>query len=144
MNDVKVDSNDIEEMYIKYYTPLKRYCMKLVSYNSRYTVIAEDCVQEAFYRAVCHAEDFASSQNQYGWLAACCSHYMLSYIRKAKRREEIIGQHRTNELVRWQMNFLSDAIADFAGLLAVNQEICKQQMAKKALPTLPTNCAVLP
>ena len=41
MNDVKVDSNDIEEMYIKYYTPLKRYCMKLVSYNSRYTVIAE-------------------------------------------------------------------------------------------------------
>lgn len=31
MNDVKVDSNDIEEMYIKYYTPLKRYCMKLVS-----------------------------------------------------------------------------------------------------------------
>ena len=47
MNDVKVDSNDIEEMYIKYYTPLKRYCMKLVSYNSRYTVIAEDCVQEA-------------------------------------------------------------------------------------------------
>ena len=66
MNDVKVDSNDIEEMYIKYYTPLKRYCMKLVSYNSRYTVIAEDCVQEAFYRAVCHAEDFASSQNQYG------------------------------------------------------------------------------
>lgn len=92
MNDVKVDSNDIEEMYIKYYTPLKRYCMKLVSYNSRYTVIAEDCVQEAFYRAVCHAEDFASSQNQYGWLAACCSHYMLSYIRKAKRREEIIGK----------------------------------------------------
>ena len=55
-----------------------------------------------------------------------------------------LGQHRTNELVRWQMNFLSDAIADFAGLLAVNQEICKQQMAKKALPTLPTNCAVLP
>lgn len=92
MNDVKVDSNDIEKMYIKYYTPLKRYCMKLVSYNSRYTVIAEDCVQEAFYRAVCHAEDFASSQNQYGWLAACCSHYMLSYIRKAKRREEIIGK----------------------------------------------------
>ena len=55
-----------------------------------------------------------------------------------------LRQHRTNELVRWQMNFLSDAIADFAGLLAVNQEICKQQMAKKALPTLPTNCAVLP
>ena len=50
MSDVKIDSNNIEEMYIKYYTPLKRYCIKLVSYNSRYTAIAEDCVQEAFYR----------------------------------------------------------------------------------------------
>ena len=31
MSDVKIDSNNIEEMYIKYYTPLKRYCIKLVS-----------------------------------------------------------------------------------------------------------------
>ena len=61
-----------------------------------------------------------------------------------RRKLHFLRQHRTNELVRWQMNFLSDAIADFAGLLAVNQEICKQQMAKKALPTLPTNCAALP
>ena len=92
MSDVKIDSNNIEEMYIKYYTPLKRYCIKLVSYNSRYTAIAEDCVQEAFYRAVCQAEDFASSPNQYGWLATCCSHYMLSHIRQVKKREEIIGK----------------------------------------------------
>lgn len=28
MSDVKIDSNNIEEMYIKYYTPLKRYCIK--------------------------------------------------------------------------------------------------------------------
>ena len=54
MSDVKIDSNYIEEMYIKYYTPLKRYCIKLVSYNSRYTAIAEDCVQEAFYLSLIH------------------------------------------------------------------------------------------
>lgn len=92
MNDVKVSSNSIEEMYSKYYTSLKRYCIKLVSYNPRYTAIAEDCVQEAFYRAVCHAEEFASSPNQYGWLATCCSHYMLSHIRKIKKREETMGK----------------------------------------------------
>ena len=92
MNDVTVDSSSIEEMYTKYYTSLKRYCIKLVSYDPRYAAIAEDCVQEAFYRAVCHAEDFASSPNQYGWLATCCLHYMLSHIRQAKKREEIIGK----------------------------------------------------
>ena len=53
-------------------------------------------------------------------------------------------QYRTNELVRRRMNFSSDAMADFEGLLEVNRKICKQQMAEKASPTLPTNCAVLP
>ena len=42
------------------------------------------------------------------------------------------------------MNFSSDAMADFEGLLEVNRKICKQQMAEKASPTLPTNCAVVP
>ena len=41
------------------------------------------------------------------------------------------------------MNFSSDAMADFEGLLEVNRKICQQQMAEKASPTLPTNCAVV-
>ena len=53
-------------------------------------------------------------------------------------------QYRTNELVRWRMHFLSDAIAEIEGLLEVNRDFCKKQMAEKASPTLPTNCAVLP
>ena len=56
----------------------------------------------------------------------------------------VLGQYRTNELVRRRMNFSSDAMADFEGLLEVNRKICKQQMAEKESPTLPTNCAVLP
>lgn len=40
--------------------------------------------------------------------------------------------------------FPTDAIADSEGLLEVNRKICKQQMAEKASPTPPTNCAVLP
>ena len=35
-------------------------------------------------------------------------------------------------------------MADFEGLLEVNRKICKQQMAEKASPTLPTNCVELP
>ncbi len=54
------------------------------------------------------------------------------------------GQYRTNELVRWRMHFLSDAIAEIEGLLEVNRDFCKKQMAEKASPALPTNCAVVP
>ena len=56
----------------------------------------------------------------------------------------VLGQYRTNELVRWRMHFLSDAIAEIEGLLEVNRDFCKKQMAEKASPALPTNCAVLP
>jgi len=55
-----------------------------------------------------------------------------------------LRKYRTNELVRWRMHFLSDAIAEIEGLLDVNRDFCKKQMAEKASPALPTNCAVLP
>ena len=66
----------------------------------------------------------------------------------ARRAAELCGvalrQYRTNELVRWRMHFLSDAIAEIEGLLEVNRDFCKKQMAEKASPALPTNCAVVP
>ncbi len=37
------------------------------------------------------------------------------------------------------MDFLSDAIAEIEGLLAVNREFRKQQMAEKASPALLSN-----
>ena len=39
---------------------------------------------------------------------------------------------------------MSDAIAEIEGLLEVNRDFCKKQMAEKASPALPTNCAVVP
>ena len=42
------------------------------------------------------------------------------------------------------MDFSSDANANFEGLLDVNREICMPQMAEKASPDAPSNCAVVP
>ena len=42
------------------------------------------------------------------------------------------------------MDFSSDANANFEGLLEVNREICMPQMAEKASPDAPLNCAVAP
>jgi len=42
------------------------------------------------------------------------------------------------------MDFSSDAIAESEGLLEVNRDFCKMQMAEKASSMLPPNCAVLP
>ena len=59
-------------------------------------------------------------------------------------RALFLGQHRTNEVVGWRMDFSSDANANFEGLLAVNREICMPQMAEKTSPDAPPNCAVVP
>ncbi len=61
--------------------------------------------------------------------------------------EPLLGnlrKHRAIKVVSWRVNFSTDAIADFEGLLAVNREICKQQMSKKAPPDVPPYCAVFP
>ena len=55
-----------------------------------------------------------------------------------------LWQHRTNEVVGLRMDFSSDANANSEGLLAVNQGICMPQMAEKASPDAPPNCAVVP
>ena len=68
-------------------------------------------------------------------------YYMVVFIEGTKGT---LRQYRTNELVRWRMHFLSDAIAEIEGLLEVNRDFCKKQMAEKASPALPTNCAVVP
>ena len=38
------------------------------------------------------------------------------------------------------MNFVSDAIAEIEGLLDVNRDFCKKQMAQKACSLAPMNC----
>ena len=65
-------------------------------------------------------------------------------MQSKKRSIAFLWHHRANEVVGWRMNFLPDANANFEGLLEVNQEFCILQMAEKASPDAPPNCAVLP
>ena len=53
------------------------------------------------------------------------------YGQNKKRIEALryYRKYRAIKVISWRVNFLTDAIADFEGLLAVNREICKQQMS---------------
>ena len=64
---------------------------------------------------------------------------------------QLISISRSVEVYRAEMDrlagewiFSSDANANFEGLLAVNRGICMPQMAEKASPDAPPNCAVVP
>jgi hypothetical protein len=65
---------------------------------------------------------------------------------KQDRREAdpVLGKYRIIKVVGWRVYFSSVAPADFAGLLAVSQEICRMRMAEKVPPGVPPYCAVFP
>ena len=65
-------------------------------------------------------------------------------VAKSARTAFFFWKYRAIKVVRWRVNFPSDAPANFAGLLAVSQEICRIHMAEKAPPDVPPYCAVFP
>lgn len=90
---MKSENAFVTELFEKYHDQLKRYCMRYVRYNARYYPLVDDCIQEAFYKAVLHQNDVMQSPNPYGWLAKCCENYLKSKYRQEKRRAEIIGRN---------------------------------------------------
>ena len=66
---MKSENAFVTELFEKYHDQLKRYCMRYVRYNARYYPLVDDCIQEAFYKAVLHQNDVMQSPNPYGWLA---------------------------------------------------------------------------
>ena len=55
-----------------------------------------------------------------------------------------VGQYRTNEAVQMRMNFVQDTTAKIEGLLDVNRDFCRQQIAQNSPQISLLNCAVLP
>lgn len=51
---MKSENAFVTELFEKYHDQLKRYCMRYVRYNARYYPLVDDCIQEAFYKAVLH------------------------------------------------------------------------------------------
>ena len=68
----------LNELFINYHDALKKYCCVLIDSNNHYFITADECVQEAFVRAVKDYEKIKKSPNPFGWLALCCKNYYLS------------------------------------------------------------------
>ncbi len=61
-------------------------------------------------------------------------HGLEEYARnKYQSHRWLLRQYRTNELVRWRMHFLSDAIAEIEGyVVQIEQNLCKTGAAQAA------------
>lgn len=80
------------ELYNKYYALLKNYCISIFHYNPSLTTLAEDCVQDAFYKALIHIEDIMKTPNPYAWLAKCCKNNCYAILRKKVLVRRLLGK----------------------------------------------------
>lgn len=75
-------------LYQHYYDTIFMYCSSYVDYNGRYRVLIEDCIHEAFLKAIDKADDFAASKNPAGWLAKAAFNRFRSELRKQRYRDK--------------------------------------------------------
>ena len=71
-------------------------------------------------------------------------HAVPVHLQRVAQQRYSLRKYRAIKVVSWRVNFSPDAPADFAGLLAVSQEICRMRMAEKAPSDAPPYCAVVP
>ncbi len=112
-----MDSDIVEQLFIKYYNDILLYSMSLTKDASR----AEDLAQEAFYKALKSAND--SIANFKAWALTVCRNMFLNNKRKYARivqldenmsneRDEVLGKIVKDEKYR--------ALYNAIGLLADN------------------------
>lgn len=83
-------SQRLQLLYEQYYDTIFRYCQVIVHYQSQYNPLIEDCVQDAFIKAIEHPEKFRASLNPAGWLAKAASNKLRSNLAREDRRNKIL------------------------------------------------------
>lgn len=83
--------NTIDQLYSKYYRELYHYSFSLFDYKQQHLQDAEDCVQEAFEKAVRRPQQLASHPEPFLYLKKTCYHIAITKRRNMKNRSRILG-----------------------------------------------------
>lgn len=82
----------LEELVIRYSDVLMQYAMRFLNYQLHLRPLAQECVQEAFLRAVKCVDGLMAHENPVGWLKVVLKHLLLNHTGSAKyQREELCG-----------------------------------------------------
>lgn len=80
----------LEELYVKYYDSALRMCFAMVEYDHCRYPLVEDCVQDAFFKAITHYDEFKNYKNPMGWICIAAANCLKSELRKENRRRKTV------------------------------------------------------
>ncbi len=111
----------IEKLFLDHYSSLRKACIRYMRYDPIFLPLVDDCIQETFIKAFKSYEVLKTHPNVAGWLVITSKNYLMSELRKHKRRDERLtclmdtaeftGDHGTRDFERWvSQNELQDMI----------------------------------
>ena len=83
-------SRRLQLLYEQYYDTFFRYCQVIVRHWPHYNPLIEDCIQDAFIKAIEHPEKFYTSPNPAGWLAKAASNKLRSNLAREEHRNKVL------------------------------------------------------
>lgn len=88
----------LEHLYDQYYDSVFRLCLSIVSYNQQYSPLIEDCIQDAFVKALTHYEEFKDYANPMGWVALTTTNRLKNELRKVQKHNRVSFSLTPDEL----------------------------------------------
>lgn len=84
----------LAELYEQYHDSVFRLCYQMVGYRTSLIPLVEDCVQDAFVKALEHYPEYSHYQNPMGWIAEAAKKRLMSERRKQVFRENPVHLER--------------------------------------------------
>lgn len=113
----------IEDLYIQHYNSVFHLCASIIGYDHQFYPLVEDCVQEAFVKALIHYKEFSNYRNPMGWIALAATNRIKSELRKESNHRKFFSSS-THDLDK--NTNVSDECIDHA----LNQEFVVEQLTK--------------
>lgn len=80
----------LEQLYKEHYDSVFRLCASLTRNNRSLYPLIEDCIQDAFVKAIKHYEDFKDYTNPMGWICVTATNRLKSELRKETHRRKTV------------------------------------------------------
>ena len=89
---------ELAQLYEEQYVSILRKCLSTVDEKKRHLPLVEDCVQEAFAKAVECYDEIRDYENPAGWIAAVTIHRLNNELAKERRHIRIAPPLSPEEL----------------------------------------------
>ena len=87
--EINQRNKQLDLLYDKYYDSIFERCFYYVNRKPIYFELVEDCVQDAFVKAIEHYDEFKDYRNPAGWIANAAYNNLRSNLKKLRRRARV-------------------------------------------------------